>query len=131
KPSSTHVPRVPQGSSPPRRVHPAIAPAQGRGGDVPPPTRRQTSKRRHASTLIGMGLNYGITEDYHLLAYGAPGLQHAAETGRYLCGTRRCSSRSSGWSRSGCPRPSSLRQRVHCSLRESEDDTPAKTFFHK
>jgi hypothetical protein len=41
-------------------------------------------KGGHASTLIGMGLNYGITEHYHLLAYGAPGLQHAAETGRYL-----------------------------------------------
>ena len=31
-----------------------------------------------------MGVNYEITEHDHLLAAGAPDLQHAAETGRYL-----------------------------------------------
>ena len=41
-------------------------------------------KGGRVSTLIGMGVNYEITEHDHLLADGAPGLQHAAETGRYF-----------------------------------------------
>lgn len=37
----------------------------------------------HASTGIGAGLLYDLNDNYHLLAYAGPGLQNAAETGRY------------------------------------------------
>lgn len=36
-----------------------------------------------ASTAFGAGLKYDITGNYHVLAYAGPGLQNAAETGRY------------------------------------------------
>jgi outer membrane putative beta-barrel porin/alpha-amylase len=36
-----------------------------------------------SSTGIGFGLIYDVSEHYHLLAYGGPGLQNAAATGRY------------------------------------------------
>jgi Putative MetA-pathway of phenol degradation len=35
------------------------------------------------STRVGAGLRYDVNENYHLLAYAGPGLQYAAETGRY------------------------------------------------
>ena len=38
------------------------------------------TKGGRASTGIGAGLRYDITETYHFLAYIGPGLQHAAET---------------------------------------------------
>jgi hypothetical protein len=41
------------------------------------------TKGGHAGTSIGGGLIYDITDNYHLLAYAGPGLQNAAETGRY------------------------------------------------
>ena len=41
------------------------------------------AKGGHASTAIGAGLKYDITDNYHFLAYAGPGLQNAAETGRY------------------------------------------------
>ena len=41
------------------------------------------TKGGHASTSIGGGLRYDLSEHYHLLAYAGPGLQNAAETGRY------------------------------------------------
>jgi len=36
-----------------------------------------------ASTVIGMGLHYDLSDRYHLLAYTAQGLQDAAASGRY------------------------------------------------
>lgn len=36
-----------------------------------------------ASTGVGAGLRYDLNGHYHLLAYGGPGLQNIAETGRY------------------------------------------------
>jgi hypothetical protein len=36
-----------------------------------------------ASTRMGAGLRYDLNDNYHLLAYAGPGLQNAAETGRY------------------------------------------------
>jgi hypothetical protein len=41
------------------------------------------TKGGHASTAIGAGLKYDITDNYHVLAYAGPGLQNASETGRY------------------------------------------------
>ena len=35
-----------------------------------------------ASTMLGGGLTYDISEHYHFLAYWGPGLQNARETGR-------------------------------------------------
>jgi hypothetical protein len=40
-------------------------------------------KGGRASTGIGFGLIYDLSERYHLLAYGGPGLQNPSETGRY------------------------------------------------
>jgi hypothetical protein len=37
----------------------------------------------HASTGVGAGLLYDLNDNFHLLAYAGPGLQNAAETGRY------------------------------------------------
>jgi len=37
----------------------------------------------HASTGVGAGLLYDLNDSFHLLAYAGPGLQNAAETGRY------------------------------------------------
>jgi hypothetical protein len=45
--------------------------------------RTPDAKGGHASTSIGAGLRYDVSENYHLLAYAGPGLQNAAETGRY------------------------------------------------
>jgi hypothetical protein len=39
-------------------------------------------KGGRASTSVGVGLRYDISDNYHLLAYVAPGLQNAAETAR-------------------------------------------------
>jgi hypothetical protein len=36
-----------------------------------------------ASTGLGAGLIYDLNDNFHLLAYAGPGLQNAAETGRY------------------------------------------------
>lgn len=36
-----------------------------------------------ASTSLGFGLTYDLNENYHLLAYGGPGLQNAGQVGRY------------------------------------------------
>lgn len=36
-----------------------------------------------ASTSLGMGLTYDLSETFHLLAYGGPGLQNAGDAGRY------------------------------------------------
>ena len=41
------------------------------------------TKGGNASTGVGIGLRYDVTENYHLLAYAGPGLQNASETGRY------------------------------------------------
>ena len=41
------------------------------------------TKGGHAGTSIGGGLIYDIADNYHLLAYAGPGLQNAAENGRY------------------------------------------------
>jgi Putative MetA-pathway of phenol degradation len=41
------------------------------------------TKGGRASTAVGAGLKYDITDNYHFLAYAGPGLQNAAETGRY------------------------------------------------
>jgi hypothetical protein len=41
------------------------------------------TNRGRASTGIGFGLRYDISDHYHLLAYAGPGLQNAAETDRY------------------------------------------------
>ena len=41
------------------------------------------TKGGRASTALGAGLKYDITDNYHFLAYAGPGLQNAAETGRY------------------------------------------------
>jgi len=41
------------------------------------------TKGGRASTALGAGLKYDITGNYHVLAYAGPGLQNAAETGRY------------------------------------------------
>lgn len=45
----------------------------------------QTSdtKDGRASTAVGAGMKYDITDNYHLLAYTGPNLQNTAETGRY------------------------------------------------
>jgi hypothetical protein len=37
----------------------------------------------HASTGVGAGVRYDLTDHYHLMAYAGPGLQHAAENGEY------------------------------------------------
>jgi hypothetical protein len=37
----------------------------------------------HASTGVGAGVRYDFTDNYHLMAYVGPGLQHAADTGQY------------------------------------------------
>ena len=36
-----------------------------------------------AFTRLGVGLHYDVSENYHLLMSAGPGLEHAAETGRY------------------------------------------------
>lgn len=36
-----------------------------------------------ATTGLGAGLHYDLTENYHVLAYGGPGLQNAAATDQY------------------------------------------------
>jgi hypothetical protein len=41
------------------------------------------SRDGRASTGVGAGLRYDLNGHYHLLAYGGPGLQNIAETGRY------------------------------------------------
>ena len=41
------------------------------------------SKGARASTGVGAGLIYDVDENVHVLAYGGPGLQNAAETARY------------------------------------------------
>jgi len=41
------------------------------------------TKGGHASTALGAGLKYDITDNYHFLAYLGPGLENTAETGRY------------------------------------------------
>jgi hypothetical protein len=41
------------------------------------------TKGGRASTAAGAGIIYDISDNLHLLAYGGPGLQNAAETGRY------------------------------------------------
>ncbi len=41
------------------------------------------TKGGRASTGAGVGLIYDLNDNLHLLAYGGPGLQNAAETGRY------------------------------------------------
>jgi hypothetical protein len=41
------------------------------------------TKGGRAATGIGFGVRYDLTETCHLLAYGGPGLQNAAETARY------------------------------------------------
>jgi hypothetical protein len=45
----------------------------------------QTADKRggRVSSGIGVGLRYDINENFHLLGYAGPGLQHAAETARY------------------------------------------------
>jgi len=40
-------------------------------------------KGGQSSTGIGFGMIYDLSERYHLLAYGGPGLQNPSETGRY------------------------------------------------
>jgi len=40
-------------------------------------------KGGRASTGLGFGMIYDLSEHYHLLAYAGPGLQNAPETGRY------------------------------------------------
>ena len=40
-------------------------------------------KGGRASTGIGFGMIYDLSEHYHLLAYAGPGLQNPSETGRY------------------------------------------------
>ena len=42
------------------------------------------SEGGRASTGIGLGATYDANDHLHLMAYGAPGVQNAAETGRYL-----------------------------------------------
>lgn len=37
----------------------------------------------HAATRVGVGLRYDLSENYHLLFSAGPGLEHAADTGRY------------------------------------------------
>lgn len=41
------------------------------------------SKSARASTRVGAGLIYDITENVHFLAYAGPGLQNATDTSRY------------------------------------------------
>lgn len=41
------------------------------------------TKGGRASTGTGVGLIYDVSDNLHLLAYGGPGLQNAAETARY------------------------------------------------
>ena len=41
------------------------------------------AKGGRASTGIGFGLRYDLSDNYHLLAYAGPGLQNAAATDRY------------------------------------------------
>ena len=41
------------------------------------------TREGHASTAVGAGLLYDLNDNFHLLAYAGPGLQNAAETGRY------------------------------------------------
>jgi hypothetical protein len=41
-------------------------------------------KGGRAATTIGIGMHYDVNDTYHVLAYGAKGLQNAADTGRYL-----------------------------------------------
>jgi hypothetical protein len=45
----------------------------------------QTADRKggRATTGIGFGLRYDLTENYHLLAYAGPGLSNGADTQRY------------------------------------------------
>jgi hypothetical protein len=37
----------------------------------------------HAFTRLGAGLNYDLSENYHLLLSAGPGLEHASDTGDY------------------------------------------------
>jgi hypothetical protein len=41
------------------------------------------TKGGRASTALGIGLSYAVSETWHLLAYAGPGLQNRAETARY------------------------------------------------
>jgi hypothetical protein len=36
-----------------------------------------------ASTVVGAGLKYDVTDNYHLLGYFGPTVENAAETNRY------------------------------------------------
>lgn len=41
------------------------------------------TKGGHATSGVGAGLKYDLSDNYHLLAYAGPGLQNAAETNQY------------------------------------------------
>lgn len=58
-----------------------ILPALQLGAEIVHQTAETNGGR--ASTGIGFGLRYDISDDYHLLAYAGPGLQNAPETDRY------------------------------------------------
>jgi hypothetical protein len=41
------------------------------------------TKGGHASTALGVGLRYDLSDNLHLLGYVAPGVQNAAQTARW------------------------------------------------